>query len=158
MKYLSIIFFTLALAWTWSVVHSKSEISFETHSGIQEKLAILIRDTVKNKKPSASEIIIEKIWTEVIATGKVKASFIYSFKDNSEEGMISTRIHGHGILDRKEPTEDGLDQWSLSQVQATSDAIEFGDATIVTGNPNSNEPPASSEAQQPELPQSEEQH
>ncbi len=150
MKYLSVIFFTLALAWTWNVVHSQSEISFETHSGIQEKLSLLIRDTVKNKKPSASEIIIEKIWTEMIAAGKVKASFIYSFKDNSESGMITTRIQGHGILDRKEPTEDGLDQWSLSQVQATSDAIEFEDGTIVTGSSNSTEAPVN-----PELPSSE---
>lgn len=139
MKYLSVLFFTCALAWTWSIVHSKSEISFETHSGIQEKLAIIIQETVKAKKPTASDIVVEKIWTEVIATGKVRASFVYAFKDASEQGLISTKIHGQAVLDRKETSEDGNDQWTLSQFQTSSDAIEFDDATIVTGNPNSNE-------------------
>lgn len=148
MKYLSVVFFAVALAWTWNIVHSKAEISFETHSSIQEKLAVLIRDTVKAKRPTATEIVVDKIWTEVIAVGKVKASFIYSFKDASEQGLITTKIHGQAILDRKESSADGNDQWNLSQFQTSSDDIEFQDATFVTGNPNTADTPTTPQPEQ----------
>jgi hypothetical protein len=137
MKYISLILFTIALAWTWNLVHSDAPISFETHSGIQEKLAALIVDTVKAKKPTASEIVIEKIWTEVLSPEKVKAFFIYSFKDNTESGLVSSQIRGEGLLERKGETEDGQDHWVLTKVQASSDAIQFDDATIVTGSSKS---------------------
>jgi len=139
MKYVSLVLFTIALIWTWTLVHSTSDISFETHSGIQEKLAVLITDTVKAKKPTASEIVIEKIWTEVISNEKVKAFFIYSFKDNTETGLVTSEIRGEGILERKGETEDGSDHWVLTNVHASSDAIQFDDATIVTGSANSTE-------------------
>lgn len=165
MKYVSLILFTIALAWTWNLVHSEAPISFETHSGIQEKLAGLITDTIKAKKPTASEIVIEKIWTEVMSHEKVKAFFVYSFKDNTETGMVSTQIHGEGVLERKEQTEDGQDHWVLTKVQTSSDAIQFDDATIVTGSAkaesetetNTTTEPAPTE-HAPEAPKTEEHH
>ena len=81
MKYFSVIFFAAALSWTWTVIHSKPDVSFETHSGIQEKLAELIKNSILAKKPAATEIVIEKIWTEMITDERVKASFIYSYKE-----------------------------------------------------------------------------
>jgi hypothetical protein len=138
MKYLSVIFFTISLVWTWNVIHSKSDVSFETHSGIQEKLGGLIRDSILAKKPTATEITIEKIWTEKLTKDKVKASFIYSYKDNSEEGVVTTRIAGQGYLEKK-PDEGDSNHWILTDFATTSDNIEFNDATLVTGSGTSSE-------------------
>jgi len=136
MKYISLIVFTAALVWTWDVVHHHNGIDFETHSGIQEKLATLINDTIKARRPTASEIVIEKIWTEVISSNKVRAFFTYSFKDNSEAsgGIVTSQIKGEGLLERQPNDGSGNDRWSLTKVHTTSDAIQFDEATIVTGN------------------------
>jgi hypothetical protein len=165
MKYVSLVLFTLALVWTWNLVHTPSDISFETHSGIQEKLAGLITDTIKAKRPSASDIVIQKIWTEVVSNEKVKAFFIYSFKDNSESGLVTSEIRGEGLLERKEPSATGEDHWVLSKVQTSSDAIQFDDATIITGSSKSTEDgtqPAEGTTTPtpatPEAPKSEEKH
>lgn len=137
MKYISLILFTVALAWTWNLVHTESDISFETHSGIQEKLAVLISDTIKAKRPQASDILIEKIWTEVMSGEKVKAFFVYSFKDQTEEsGTVTSQIRGEGILERQGTDDEGNDKWVLTKVQTSSDAIQFDDATIVTSSPD----------------------
>lgn len=138
MKYASLIIFAVALAWTWNIVHNTSSISFETHSGIQERLAEFITETVKAKRPTVSEVLIEKVWTEAIANNKVKAFFVYSFKDNSESGPVASQIHGEGILQRQPKTDesDANDHWTLTEIRTNSDMIEFADATIVTGSPN----------------------
>ncbi len=139
MKYISIVVFAAALIWTWTIVHNSSPISFETHSGIQERLAETIINTIKTKRPSASEITIEKVWTEVLATNKVKAFFVYSFKDATESGSVKSEIRGEGILERQADDGSGSDRWALSKVKTTSDAIQFDDATIITGSASSKE-------------------
>jgi hypothetical protein len=148
MKYISLIIFTIALAWTWHLVHSEHDISFETHSGIQEKLAALIMDTIKAKRPSASEVVIEKIWTEVLSAEKVKAFFVYSFKDVSESGPVNSEIQGEGLLERKNDAGDDQDHWVLTQVHTTNDAIQFEDATIVTGSENSTDTESTAPSQE----------
>lgn len=140
MKYLSLILFTAALAWTWNLVHNDSDISFETHSGIQEKLALLISDTIVAKRPNATDILIEKVWTEVLSPEKVRAFFVYSFKDQSEEaGLVSTQIQGEGILERQADDGSGNDRWVLTKVQTSNDVIQFNEATIVTASPDGSE-------------------
>lgn len=134
MKYVSLVIFTVALAWTWHLVHSDSPISFETHSGIQEKLANLIVDTIKTKRANATDITIQKIWTEVINADKVKAFFVYSFKDASESGSVTSEIRGEGLLEHQGEDAEGNDRWVLTKVQTSSDAIQFDDATIITGS------------------------
>jgi hypothetical protein len=135
-KYISLILFVVALSWTWHLVHSDSPVSFETHSGIQEKLANLIVDTIKSKRANASDIVIQKIWTEVVSSEKVKAFFVYSFKDNSESGPVTSEIKGEGLLEHQGEDAEGNDRWVLTKVQTSSDAIQFDDATIITGSPN----------------------
>lgn len=139
MKYLSLIVFVVALAWTWHLVHSSNPVSFETHSGIQEKLATLISETIQAKRPTATDIVIRKIWTENMSpTGdRVKAFFVYAFKDNSgEAGPITSEIRGEGFLERQPDDGSGNDRWVLTKVFTSSDSIQFDDATIVTASPN----------------------
>lgn len=134
MKYISVLFFAVALAWTWHVVHSKPEVSFETHSGVQEKLAELIKASLLAKKPEATEFVIEKIWTETITATKLKTYFIYSFKETTEEGPITNRIEGSGFLEKKESleNENESNHWVFSNFVVGNDVIEFGDSSLVT--------------------------
>ena len=142
MKYLSLLLFTVALVLTWKVIHKDPEITFETHSGIQEKLAAFIVDTIKVKKPQATDINIEKVWTEPTGEAQVKAFFIYSYKDTTEEGVITTQIQGQGVLERQGLDESGADRWQLTKVQTTNDSIMFEDALIVTPGETTEETPA----------------
>lgn len=134
MKYLGVISFIILTAWTWNVVHSEADIGFETHSGIQEKLSALIQETIKAKKPSVTEVKIEKIWTEPLPDNKVKAYFIYSFSDENTR----TTIQGEGLLERQPDDGSGLDRWSLTKVKTTNDAIIFEDGLVVTPHESDN--------------------
>jgi hypothetical protein len=134
MKYISLILFIVALSWTWHLVHTDAPVSFETHSGIQEKLATLISDTIKTKRPTATDIVIQKIWTEVETADKVKAFFVYSFKDNSDSGPVTSEIKGEGLLEHQATDAEGNDRWVLTKVHTSSDAIQFDDATVITGS------------------------
>ena len=135
MKYLSVLLFSTALIWSWFLIHSEPAVSFETHFGIQEKMGAVISEAIAKKKPTASEIKIERIWTEVIGDGKIKAHFIYSFKDNSEAGAVTSQIQGEGVLERQPMDETGVDRWSLSHVQTTNDIIQFEDPSVITNTP-----------------------
>lgn len=134
MKYISVLVFAIVLGWTWHVIHSSSSISFETHSGIQEKLAELITSTIKAKRPTATDVIIEKLWTDVISDDKVEAHFVYSFKDQSDAGVTTTEIQGTGVLERQPAKDDQQDRWSLTKVHTSNDAVVFDDAVIVTAD------------------------
>jgi hypothetical protein len=149
MKYLALIFFAVALAWTWNIVHKDPQVSFETHSGIQEKLAVLIIDTIKSKKPTATDIVVENVWTEFVGENKVKAHFLYSFKEPSEAGMITSQIKGETTLERQPDDGSGLDRWQLGKVQTTSDVVVFDDGLLVTpgAEEGTNPPSIFSEAQ-----------
>jgi len=133
MKYISVLVFAILLSVTWIVLHSEQAISFETHAGIQEKLAQLIQQTILNKKPNATDIRIRSIWTEPQGKDEVEAHFVYSFQEPDENGkMISTQIQGQGILKRQADDGSGLDRWTLNHVQATSDAVVFEEGLVVT--------------------------
>jgi hypothetical protein len=146
MKYISVLVFAIVLGWTWHVIHSSSSISFETHSGIQEKLAELITSTIKAKRPTATDIFIEKLWTEVVSEDKVEAHFRYSFKDQSEGGGVTTtEIQGTGLLQRQPSQNDDQDRWSLTKVHTSNNAVSFDDAVIITadGKDETSESPTS---------------
>ena len=136
MKYISLIIFILALAWTWHVVHTESDISLETHASMQEQVAQIIVSSIKAKRPSATDVVIEKIWTETVSPTKVRAKYIYSFKDTTESGAAISEISGEGTLERQPDDGSGKDHWKFTKDSATNEAVQFEDATVVTGSPN----------------------
>lgn len=134
MKYISVFIFIGLMAWTWSVIHRESPISFETHAGIQERLAQLIYKTITEKKPEAKEVKIERVWTEPQAAEKVLAHFIYSFQESNADGKVAkSQITGQGLLEKRADDGSGLDHWSLTQVKTTSDAVQFEDLIVTPG-------------------------
>ena len=129
---LAIVAFTLAMVWTWNVIHAEAAVAFETHSGIQERLTTLIEDSIKTQKPSASDFSLNKIWTEVIADNKVKVTFAYTYRENGEAGPVTTSIKGEGVLERQPSDGSVFDRWTLTSVVANSDALVFEEGLVVT--------------------------
>ena len=132
-KIVSLIIFTAALIWTWNIIHSSEAIGFETHSGIQEKLADLIKQTVMTKKPNAKNFHITRLWTETMSDTKVRAVFAYAFSE-AAEGSESTEqtVEGEAILFREPQDESNLDKWTLQSVRTTNDSVTFSEGLIVT--------------------------
>lgn len=148
-KILSLICFAVALIATWSLIHSapSSGVGFETHSGIQQKLADMILETLKSKKPEAQDVRITRLWTENVDQNKVRAVFAYRFTEKAEDGEKTEQTtEGEAILHR-EPSDDArLDKWVLQKVQTTGDSLNFSEGSIITPTPGADEEvPAGSE-------------
>lgn len=147
-KLLSLIIFIAALAWSWNIVHSTPAIGFETHSGIQQKLAQLIQDTIQIKKPNAQDMQITRLWTEALEENKVRAVFAYKFKETEAGGsMTEQTIEGDAILHREPSDDNKVDKWVVQQVRTTNDNVIFKNDTLVTPTPGTDEePPAETPA------------
>jgi hypothetical protein len=134
-KIVSLVIFTVALAWTWNIIHTSPAIGSETHSGIQDKLGQLIQQTVMNKKPAAKNFHINHLWTEALSDTKVRAVFSYSFSENAEGGELTQQtIDGEAILFREPRDESKMDRWTLQSVKTTNDAMSFTEGVVVTPN------------------------
>lgn len=146
-KIISLVVFTAALVWTWNVIHISPAVGFETHSGIQAKLAELIQTTLTTKKPNAKDFSITKLWTETLGENKVRANFIYKFTDVTEQGELEQVIEGEAVLYR-EPSETlNVDKWVLQSVKTTNEEVVFTEGSTIT--PGAEEAPAELETSQP---------
>ena len=132
-KIISLVVFIVALAWTWNVIHTADAVGFETHSGIQVKLAELIQNTLTTKKPQAKNLSITRLWTESLGDNKVRAVFAYSFTEpSSDGGELEQVIEGEAILHR-EPSETAeVDKWTLQSVKTTNDMVVFTEGSTIT--------------------------
>lgn len=132
-KIVSLVVFIAALVWTWNVIHTSDAVGFETHSGIQAKLAELIQNTLSAKKPNAKDLSIMRLWTESLGDNKVRAVFAYKFVDTSEGGeALEQVIEGEALLYR-EPSEDSaVDKWTLQSVKTTNDIVVFTEGSTIT--------------------------
>ncbi|MEK2647006.1 hypothetical protein [Bdellovibrio sp. BCCA] len=140
-KIVSLVVFIAALVWTWNVIHTTDAVGFETHSGIQAKLAELIKNTLAVKKPNAKELSITRLWTESLGENKVRAVFAYKFIDTSEGGeALEQVIEGEALLHR-EPSEDSaVDKWTLQSVKTTNDIVVFTEGSTLTPGEEAPEP------------------
>ncbi|MFS4459219.1 hypothetical protein [Bdellovibrio sp. HCB2-146] len=132
-KIVSLVVFIVALAWTWNVIHSSEAIGFETHSGIQTKLAELIQQTLSAKKPHAKDLSIMRLWTESMGENKVRAIFAYKFTDTSETGeALEQIIEGEAVLHREPSETPNVDKWTLQSVKTTNDMVVFSEGSTIT--------------------------
>lgn len=132
-KILSLVVFAVALVWTWSLIHSSAGIGSETHSGIQEKLATLIQQTVSKKRPTAQDIQVTRLWTESVDDNKVRAVFAYRFSETVEGGeKLEQTVEGEAVLHREPGPDPRIDNWVLQKVTTTNDNVAFDQGSIVT--------------------------
>lgn len=150
-KILSLVFLVVVLVWTWNVIHSQNAVGFETHSGIQMRLAEMIKNTLLSKKPEATDFEVVRLWTETINDSKVKAIFSYKFKEILDGEPTEQKIDGEAILERapsEASTAENIDRWILQDFKATNDALVFEQGTVVTPTAGADEnatPPAEGE-------------
>jgi hypothetical protein len=137
MKYLSVVLFTVLLAWTWSIVHNSSPVAFETHAAIQTKVADIIVQKLMSAKPNVSEVTVDQIWTELVNDNNVIAHFNYRYKEPvGESGVTENKMSGTGRLTRLPDDGSGTDRWRLSDVKTSNDSVAFEEALIITSGPN----------------------
>ena len=106
-KVISVLVFTVVLVWSWNKVHTAQPVSFETHTGIQIRLAELIRETLTQKFPDAEDIRITRLWTEALSGDEIKAVFAYSFQQALNDGeSVKQAIEGEAFLKRLADNSD----------------------------------------------------
>ena len=131
-KIISPLVLAILLVWSWQVVHTESAIGFETHSGVQLKLAELIGNTLIAKKPEAENLQIIRIWTAPLSDNKIQAVFSYKFTEKTEDTETAEKIiQGEAVLYR-EPTEDPtIDKWVLQSVRTQLESLNFNEGSVV---------------------------
>lgn len=138
MKYLSVLLFAVAFTWTWSAITSIPQVGIQTHSGIQASMADLISQTLSTKKPTAKDLVIQRMKTQEGENGEVHVFFQYKFNEyDADNNPVGSQISGVATLGRSEQKfEDGKDHWVLKKVTTTNDVITFEEGLRVTAGPD----------------------
>ena len=137
MKLVSFFIFVAAFVWTWSLLTTKSTIGIDIHAGIQSKLAILIQDAIKAKRPNSTNFELNKIYTEKIDDNRIKAYFTYKFVDTLEDQEKSEQtISGQAILNRSLSEDPNVQKWVIQSVKTDSNAIEFKEGLVISSDEN----------------------
>ena len=129
-KIISLLVFTAALIWTWNLVNSSAAIGFETHSGIQQKLATLIQETIQKKKPDAHDFQMVRMWTESMSDNKIRAIFAYKFLEGKTDPTEQS-LEGEAILHREVSEDSKVDKWTLQSVKTLRDSVIFAEGSQV---------------------------
>ncbi len=137
MKYLSVLFFAVAFSWTWSAITSIPSVGIQTHSGIQANMAELIEQTLKNKKPTAKDLVIQRMKTQEGESGEVFVFFQYKFNEyDAENNPVGSQIAGVATLTRSDKAhDDGKEHWVLKKVTTTNDNMTFEEGLRITAGP-----------------------
>ncbi len=145
MKLISFFIFIAAFVWTWSLLTTKSTIGIDVHAGIQSKLAVMIEDAIKAKRPNSTNFELNKIYTEKIDDNKIKAYFTYKYNDSLEDQEKSQQtISGQAILNRSLSEDPNIQKWIIQSVKTDTNAIEFKEGLVISSDENAPVKPADS--------------
>ncbi len=135
LKIVSFIFVLATVIWTWTLFNSKSSLTTQIHAEIQSKLAVLIEDTIKNKKPNSANFELKQIYTHAINEDLISAQFSYQYDEkiitDGEENTTVQTMSGTANL-VKTPTENStLQKWVIQSVQTNQESVQFNDPLII---------------------------
>lgn len=134
-KLFGLIGFAIALIWTWDIVYSTNtgSINTEVHFNIQNRLNEIILEQIAKKHPQASDIKIQRLWTEKVNETKLRARFAYRYNEKLEgKEAVEQRTEGEAMLFR-EPSEDrGAQKWILQSLKTTTDQINFAEGVVIS--------------------------
>lgn len=134
-KLISFFIFVAAFVWTWTLMTSKNTIGVEVHAGIQSKLAILIQDSIKAKRPNSSHFQLNQIYTEKMDDNKIKAHFSYKFTDMLEDQEKTEQIiSGEALLSRSLSEDPLIQKWVIQSVKTNANALEFKEGTVISAD------------------------
>ena len=132
MKIVSVLIFGAALIGSWVAVHAPRAVSQLVHQGIQSDLKNIISDYVKKNLPESKNLRFERFWTETVKPTQVKAYFVYSFEDTTENGEPAVvEIDGSAILNKIDETPETV-TWSFDTLQISDNKVTFTDAVHIT--------------------------
>lgn len=132
MKIVSILVFGLALGGSWMLVHSKKPVAESVHVGIQNDLRRIITEYVQKNLPQSQNLRFEKMWTENVNKDKVRAHFVYTFEDrtqNNEPALVE--INGSATLTKVDETSEMV-TWSFSELQILDNKVNFSEPIQIT--------------------------
>jgi hypothetical protein len=132
MKYLSLILIVATLGWSWSIIHESNDITEVVHQGIQDDLKRIISEYIQENLPSSDNLRFERMWTEKVKDTQVKASFMYSFDDSSEDsGNARVIIEGYAVLNRDPKPNEELDVWSFDELYILNNHVVFEEGITI---------------------------
>lgn len=147
-KLVSLLIFVIAFILSWITFNTRGPISIDVHAGIQSKLALLIEDTLKTKRPNTSNFILTKMQTEKIDDNKIKAVFSYRYTEKLEESESAQQIiSGEAILNRGVSEDPEVQKWIVQSIKSGSSRIEFKEGTVITSDGTMTEPEPESSTQ-----------
>lgn len=138
-KIIGLIGLVAGLLWTWTLLNSPSKMSTQLHAEIQSKLAILIEETIKAKKPNSSDFELSQMYTSAINDDLVSAHFSYKFKDlikseqDSTEG-VEQSITGYALLAKTPSENPDLQKWVIQKITTNQQSVSFNDGMVVTAD------------------------
>lgn len=142
-KVVSFIVVCASLIWSWTLFNSDSKINTQIHAEIQSKLAILIEETIKSKKPHSSSFELNKMYTSAINENLISAHFSYKFKDkldSSDEAAaedVEQNISGYALLEKTPSENQEVQKWVIQSIKTNTETVSFTDGLVVTATPDS---------------------
>lgn len=132
MKIVSVLFFAVALTATWMAANGHRPVGESVHTGIQGDLKRIIAEYVQGNLPESKNLRFEKFWTETVSKDKVKAFFVYTFEDKTEDGEpAEVEIQGSAILNKVDETA-GNSTWSFDELQILDNKVTFSEPIQIT--------------------------
>ena len=125
MKYFGTLFILLAMYLSWGYANTEQPVSQRVHLSLQQDMKKMISDYIQQNLPNSQDLQFERFWTEALNDNRVKASFIYSFEDASEQmGQARVQIEGYAVLNRAKETSDSI-EWSFDELVILNNAVDF---------------------------------
>lgn len=143
MRYLAVLLILMAMISTWRVVNNAAPIESRIHGHLQRQLMNMIQSYVAEKRPAASPVVFNYLWTETLNSEEVKAYFSISYTDVIDDGgATDEKRAGTALLKRLKGEEEvegeKTERWSLESVQVDQETLVFTDAIVIT--PGEGEP------------------
>lgn len=141
LKIVSLVTLIAGLVWTWTLFNSTSKMNTQTHAEIQSKLALLIEDTIKNKKPQSSDFQINQLYTSAINENLVSAHFSYQFKDilknssaadNYSAESVEQSVTGYALLAKIPSENSDLQKWVIQSIKTSQETVNFSEGLAIT--------------------------
>lgn len=137
MKIISVLVFGLALVGSWKMIHAKRPVAESVHIGIQNDLKRIISEYIQAKLPNSQNLQFQKFWTETVKKNRIKAYFVYSFDDVTEDGEpATTEIEGAAWLNKLEETPEVI-TWSFEELEILNNRIQFNEPIQISADRNS---------------------
>lgn len=133
MKIVSLLIFGAALIGSWAMVHAPRPVAESVHIGIQSDLKNIIAEYVQKNLPESKNLVFQKFWTETVNKDRVKASFSYSFDNDSDGETANVEIQGTAILNKVDENPETV-TWSFDELTISDNKVTFSEPIQITAN------------------------